>query len=55
VCGYNDLRVSLADRADDRNDELVEWLGLASGSDFDPAAFDLDAINVAPQQVRAAI
>jgi hypothetical protein len=33
----------------------VEWLGLVSGSDFDPGAFDLDAVNVALQQVRAGI
>jgi hypothetical protein len=55
VWGYHDLRASLADRANERHDELVEWLGLVSGSDFDPGAFDLDAVNVALQQVRAGI
>jgi Uma2 family endonuclease len=38
-----DLRALLADPAADGHDEMLEWLGLDSTDEFDPAAFDVDA------------
>jgi len=43
--GYADLRALLADPTADGHDEMLEWLGVASAAEFDPAAFDVDAVN----------
>ena len=48
-----DLRALLADPAADGHDEMLEWLGLDSAGEFDPAAFDVDAINASLATVIA--
>ncbi|MDQ3677883.1 MAG: plasmid pRiA4b ORF-3 family protein [Actinomycetota bacterium] len=40
VWGYADLRETLADPAHEEHQDMLEWLGLESADDFDPAAFD---------------
>jgi hypothetical protein len=47
VWGYEDLLRILADPADDEHEERLEWLGLDSADQFDPATFDLAAVNTA--------
>jgi hypothetical protein len=46
--GYEELLQVLGDPAHEDHDQLTEWIG---GS-FDPAFFDLVAVNVALQQLR---
>ena len=43
--GYAALKEVLADPSDEEYGERLEWLGLEDPSDFDPAAFDLAAVN----------
>jgi hypothetical protein len=50
--GYMDLRALLADPAAD-HDEMLEWLGLDSAGEFDPAAFDVNEVNEALAAVSA--
>jgi Plasmid pRiA4b ORF-3-like protein len=45
--GYGDLREVLADPARDEHADMLEWLELAPASQFDPAAFDVEAVNAA--------
>jgi hypothetical protein len=45
VWGYARLREVLADPADDEHDEMLAWLGLGRGADFDPHGFDVDRAN----------
>ena len=45
VWGYQDLIDVLANPAHKEHAERVEWLGLASAAEFDPARFDLDNVN----------
>ncbi len=47
IWGYDYLLEILADPAHEDHKERLEWLGLDSADDFDPAAFDLDEINTA--------
>jgi hypothetical protein len=50
-----DLRAVLADPAADSHDEMLEWRGLHNAGEFDPATFDVDAVNgplTAPSAVR---
>jgi hypothetical protein len=47
VWGYQDLIEILADPTHDEHKERLEWLGLDSGGEFDPAAFDVDEVNEA--------
>jgi len=47
VWGYADLREALADPTHEEHEELMDWLGLETPSEFDPAAFDLDEANEA--------
>jgi hypothetical protein len=42
---YAALKQSLADPADDEHKEMLGWLGLDKGSDFDPAAFSVERVN----------
>ena len=49
-----DLRALLADPAADAHDEMLEWLGLDSAGEFDPAAFDVDEVNESLATVSAA-
>lgn len=51
--GYMDLRALLADPEADGRDETLEWLGLDSAGEFDPAAFDVDAVNESLAAVSA--
>ncbi|MGZ6565194.1 MAG: plasmid pRiA4b ORF-3 family protein [Solirubrobacteraceae bacterium] len=45
VWGYADLRATLADPASEEHSAMLEWLGLDSADEFDPAAFDMDETN----------
>lgn len=45
IWGYADLLEVLADPQHDEHKERLEWLGMDSVEDFDPAAFDLAEIN----------
>jgi hypothetical protein len=45
VWGYARLREVLADPSDEEHASMLEWLELESGSDFDAAAFEIDAVN----------
>ena len=47
IWGYQELCETLADPEHEEHASMVEWLGLDSAADFDPAAFDLDAVNEA--------
>ena len=46
VWGYADLLEILADPQHEEHAERLEWLGIDSADEFDPAAFDLAEINV---------
>ena len=41
IWGYADLLEALADPAHEEHEELLEW----AGEDFDPEAFELEAVN----------
>lgn len=41
VWGYAALRETLADPNNDEHDAMLEWLGIDSAAEFDPAAFDV--------------
>jgi hypothetical protein len=43
--GYADLKETLADPGHEQHQELLDWLGLDSAAEFDPAAFSVDAVN----------
>ncbi|MGH3865283.1 MAG: plasmid pRiA4b ORF-3 family protein [Pseudonocardiaceae bacterium] len=43
--GYEHLREVLADPGDDEHDDMVTWLGLNHAREFDPTAFDVEAVN----------
>jgi len=43
--GYASLRETLADPHHDEHADMLEWLGLQTAAEFDPAAFDMDEIN----------
>jgi hypothetical protein len=45
VWGYEHLREVLADPADEEHGEMLEWLGLQTATEFDPARFDADEVN----------
>ncbi len=45
VWGYEHRREVLADPAHEEHEDMIEWLGLDSASEFDPARFDLDEVN----------
>jgi len=47
VWGYQDLRDALADPAHERHEEMLEWLGLQTAAEFDPARFDPEEVNMA--------
>ena len=54
VWGYAHLREVLADPADEEHDDMLAWLGLEKGADFDPHRFDVDKANRALTAVGAA-
>jgi Plasmid pRiA4b ORF-3-like protein len=43
--GYEHLREVLADPTSDEHEDMLEWLGLEKGTDFDPHRFDLNDVN----------
>jgi len=43
--GYYYLKEALADPAHDNHYERLDWMGLDSAADFDPAAFSLESAN----------
>jgi len=45
VWGYEELREALADPAHERHEEMLEWLGLQTAAEFDPARFDVEEVN----------
>nr|CEL14839.1 hypothetical protein [Kibdelosporangium sp. MJ126-NF4]CTQ96530.1 hypothetical protein [Kibdelosporangium sp. MJ126-NF4] len=45
IWGYAHLIEALADPEHEEHDHLMEWLGLDSAGEFDPARFDLAEIN----------
>jgi hypothetical protein len=45
VWGYQDLREALADSAHEQREEMLEWLGLQTAAEFDPARFDVEEVN----------
>lgn len=51
IWGYQALREILADPGHPEHSERLEWLGLGSASEFDPAAFDLGEANRALKEL----
>jgi hypothetical protein len=47
IWGYEELLAILANPQDDEHKDRLEWLGLDSAEEFDPAAFDLAEVNAA--------
>lgn len=45
IWGYAHLREVLADPAHEEHEDMIEWLGLDSVAEFDPARFDVDQVN----------
>jgi hypothetical protein len=43
--GYEHLREVLADPGDEEHDDMLTWLGLSHACEFDPTAFDVEAVN----------
>jgi hypothetical protein len=43
--GYAELKQILADPDDEEHQEMLEWLGLDSGEEFDPKEFSIDRVN----------
>jgi hypothetical protein len=46
VWGYASLRETLEDPTHEEHEDMLEWLGLETAAEFDPAAFDADEVNV---------
>jgi hypothetical protein len=53
IWGYDSLLKVLSDPGHEGHRERLEWLGLDSASQFDPAAFDLDEVNAALADLTA--
>jgi Plasmid pRiA4b ORF-3-like protein len=49
--GYANLKEALADSGHEEHDDLLDWLGLESPADFDPAQFSLDEVNARLSQL----
>jgi Plasmid pRiA4b ORF-3-like protein len=45
VWGYENLKETLADPNAERHSDLLDWLGLTSGDDFNPKEFSVEEIN----------
>ncbi|HEY1916136.1 MAG TPA: plasmid pRiA4b ORF-3 family protein [Streptosporangiaceae bacterium] len=43
--GWDHLKYVLADPRDEEHEDMLDWLGLDSGSDFDPKKFSVDDVN----------
>lgn len=46
VWGYERLKATLADPANEEHDDMLEWLGLASADDFAPKEFSIEGVNL---------
>ena len=53
--GYEQLREVLADESNAEHESMLEWLGLATAAEFDPARFDVNAANQALAGIDASI
>jgi hypothetical protein len=51
--GYDRLKEVVANPDDEEHADMLDWLGLDSPSQFDPAAFSLDEVNSRLQQLSA--
>jgi hypothetical protein len=49
--GYASLKEALADPTHEEHEDLLDWLGLDSAADFDPAQFSLDEVNARLSQL----
>jgi hypothetical protein len=49
--GYASLKEALADPGHEEHEDLLDWLGLDSAADFDPARFRLDEVNASLSQL----
>ncbi|MCR6487141.1 plasmid pRiA4b ORF-3 family protein [Amycolatopsis sp. OK19-0408] len=47
IGGYEELLDVLADPGHEDHEETLDWLGLEAADEFDPAAFDIAAVNLA--------
>jgi hypothetical protein len=45
VWGYEQLKATLADPGAEEHGDMLEWLGLASGDDFNPKEFSVEGVN----------
>ena len=45
IGGYERLLEVLANPKDEEHADMLEWLGLESADEFDPAEFDIDTVN----------
>jgi hypothetical protein len=52
VWGYAELVDALSDATHPDHEDRLEWLGLGSSAEFDPARFDVDAVNRAMSKLR---
>lgn len=43
--GYAELIAILADPGNERHEDMLQWLGIENGHDFDPARFDVEEAN----------
>ncbi|TDV42702.1 pRiA4b ORF-3-like protein [Actinophytocola oryzae] len=43
--GYENLKATLADPDAEDHDDMLEWLGLSSGDDFDPKEFSAEGVS----------
>lgn len=50
--GYAELIEVLRDPEHEEHQSMLEWLGLESGDEFDPTAFNLEEINAALARLR---
>jgi len=48
IWGYEELLAAIRDPQNPEHEEMLEWVG----DDFDPEAFDLDAVNAELRQLR---
>jgi hypothetical protein len=44
--GYAQLKEILADPGDEEHEDMLEWMGLDSGADFNPKDFSVDEVNM---------
>lgn len=50
VWGYEALKETLADPTAKNHEDMLDWMGLGSGEQFDPAEFSVEAVNQALQR-----